>query len=172
MLIHYIQATQLSLWFPMIKIAICLAIWLTSWNVTFEGQGVALSEWSDAHFTLHLTTTLVHDQRLLRRNWKQTKKAIKKNNNSSGQSYQTLIYLLLGFSLLSLSVCSIRKYCLYFEMAKPNRKKLKKSTNKLFFLIKRSFFCFLACLFYSNRVIFLCYKMRKLKSKLQKNEVL
>jgi hypothetical protein len=44
------------------------------------------------------------------------------------QSYQTLISLFFRFSLLSLSVCRIRKYCLYFEMAKlssKNRKNLR-----------------------------------------------
>jgi hypothetical protein len=43
------------------------------------------------------------------------------------QSYQNLISLFLRFLLLSLSVCSIRKYCLCFKMAKLNSGKRKKS---------------------------------------------
>jgi hypothetical protein len=41
------------------------------------------------------------------------------------QSYQTLISSFFRFLLLSLSVCSIRKYCLYFEAAKLKRKNEK-----------------------------------------------
>ncbi len=41
------------------------------------------------------------------------------------QSYQALISLFLRFLLLNLSVCSIRKYSLYFEMAKLKTKKWK-----------------------------------------------
>jgi hypothetical protein len=44
------------------------------------------------------------------------------------QSYQTLISLFLGFSLLSMSVCKIRKYCLCFEMDKLSSEKRKKSS--------------------------------------------
>jgi hypothetical protein len=44
------------------------------------------------------------------------------------QSYQTLISSFFRFSLLSLSVCRIRKYCLCFEMAKLSREKWKKSS--------------------------------------------
>jgi hypothetical protein len=36
-------------------------------------------------------------------------------------------YCFFRFSLLSLSVCSIRKYCLYFRMAKLNSKNKKSS---------------------------------------------
>jgi hypothetical protein len=44
------------------------------------------------------------------------------------QSYQTLISLFFRFLFLSLSVCSIRKYSLYFEMANLNSKKRKTSS--------------------------------------------
>ncbi len=44
------------------------------------------------------------------------------------QSYQTLISSFFRFLLLSLSVCSSRKYCLYFKMDKLNSKKQKKSS--------------------------------------------
>ncbi len=44
------------------------------------------------------------------------------------QSYQTLISSFFRFLLLSLSVCSIEKYCLYIKMAKLNSKKRKKSS--------------------------------------------
>jgi hypothetical protein len=46
---------------------------------------------------------------------------------SGSQSYQTLISLFFRFSLLSLSVCRIRKYCLCFEMTKLSSEKRKKS---------------------------------------------
>jgi hypothetical protein len=61
---------------------------------------------------------------------------IKKSNNrekfekiaaNRKQSHQTLISLFFRFSFLSLSV-SIRKYSLYFEMAKLIIKKRKKSS--------------------------------------------
>ncbi len=52
------------------------------------------------------------------------------------QSYQTLIYSFFRFSLLSLSVCSIGKYCLYIKMAKLNS---KKKTEKVFALQRRKF---------------------------------
>jgi hypothetical protein len=42
------------------------------------------------------------------------------------QSYQTLISLFSRFSFLVFSVCSTRKCCLYFEMAKLNSKKTVK----------------------------------------------
>jgi hypothetical protein len=44
------------------------------------------------------------------------------------QSYQTLISSFFRFSLLSWSVCSIRKYCLWFEMTKLSSEKQKKSS--------------------------------------------
>jgi hypothetical protein len=47
---------------------------------------------------------------------------------SWSQSYQTLISSFIIFSLLSLSVCGIRKYCLCFEMDKLNSKNGKKSS--------------------------------------------
>jgi hypothetical protein len=47
---------------------------------------------------------------------------------SRSQSYQTLISSFFRFLLLSLSVCSTRKYCLYIEMAKHKSKKWKKSS--------------------------------------------
>ncbi len=44
---------------------------------------------------------------------------------TQNQSYQTLFSLFLRFLLLSLRVCSSRKYCLYFEMAKLSKKRKK-----------------------------------------------
>jgi hypothetical protein len=42
------------------------------------------------------------------------------------QSYQTSFFFAFQILLLSWSVCEIRKYCLYFKMAKINSKKSKK----------------------------------------------
>ncbi len=44
------------------------------------------------------------------------------------QSYKNLISSFFRFLLLSLRVCSIRKYCLCYKMAKLNSKKQKKSS--------------------------------------------
>jgi hypothetical protein len=44
------------------------------------------------------------------------------------QSYKSLISSFFRFLLLSLSVCSIRQYCLCFKMAKLNSEKRKKSS--------------------------------------------
>ncbi len=51
------------------------------------------------------------------------------------RSYQTFFFVkwrfFLHFSLLSLSVCSIRKYCLYFQMAKLNSENWKNEEIKV-----------------------------------------
>ncbi len=49
------------------------------------------------------------------------------------QSYQTFFFIKRRFFLLllSLSVCSMRKYCLYFEMAKLNNENLKNEEIKV-----------------------------------------
>ncbi len=47
---------------------------------------------------------------------------------SWSQSYKNLISSFFRFLLLSLSVCSIRKYCLCYNMAKLNSEKQKKSS--------------------------------------------
>ncbi len=44
------------------------------------------------------------------------------------QSYKNLISLFFIFLLLSLRVCSIRKYCLCYKMAKLNSEKQKQSS--------------------------------------------
>ncbi len=43
--------------------------------------------------------------------------------HSRSQSYKNLISLFFRFLLLSLSVCSIRQYCLCYKMVKVNSKK-------------------------------------------------
>ncbi len=53
------------------------------------------------------------------------KRKIRKTSKS--QSYQNLMSSFFWFLLLSLSVCSIIKYCLCFKMAKLNSEKRKKS---------------------------------------------
>ncbi len=62
------------------------------------------------------------------------------------QPYQTLISSLFRFLLLSLSVCSISKYCLYFKTAKLNSKKWKNSSfyeeKSLVGLVGNGLYCF------------------------------
>ncbi len=57
------------------------------------------------------------------RRWSRPKKV-----RIRSQSYKTLISSFFRFLLLSLSVCSRRKYCLFFKVAKLNSKKQKKSS--------------------------------------------
>jgi hypothetical protein len=51
-----------------------------------------------------------------------------REKESWSQSYQTLISSFFRFLLLTLTVCSIRKYYLYFKTAKLNPEKRKKSS--------------------------------------------
>ncbi len=51
----------------------------------------------------------------------------KKFYKSRSQSYQTSVYFVFVFLLLSLSVCNIRKYYLNFKIAKLNSWKRKQS---------------------------------------------
>jgi hypothetical protein len=54
---------------------------------------------------------------------------------SRSQSYKNLISSFFRFLLLSLSVCSIRQYCLCYKMAKLNSEKWK----KIFVLRRKKF---------------------------------
>ncbi len=74
-------------------------------------------------FTTHIIGKNTHTQH--------THKLKKFYNQSKSQSYQSLIASFFRFSLLSLSVCRIGKYCLYFKMAKHNSENRKNEEIKV-----------------------------------------
>jgi hypothetical protein len=67
--------------------------------------------------------------------WRQGLRKALFTHYTKSQSYQTSISSFIRFSLLSLSVCSIRKYFMHFEMANLNSKK----TEKILILRRKTF---------------------------------
>ncbi len=75
------------------------------------------------------------------------------NDLKLSQSYQTLISSFFRFLLLSLSVCTIRKYFLYFKMVKLSSKIQK----KIFILWRKKFVRIDSCLVMPLLTIISCW---------------